>query len=185
MQIVIQSPNLTCFISIVSKSILLKIGQSKIQDGGHFPRWPRTNKLNSSYSWTYVCLVTVYVDLTPRLNAVCDTHPYPRVQFTRDIKWNKDIHKITATENRILAFVRRNLYTCPLNNLPTQLFFVNPWIFIISMGPPHQDTRVGPVLLVSREWTREWRVCAVPIKFIVGVRHALISPQSYAIRVHV
>ena len=44
---------------------------------------------------------------------------------------------------------------------------------------------VGSVLPVSREWTREGRVVVVPIKFIVGVRHALITPQSYDVRVHV
>ena len=45
---------------------------------------------------------------------------------------------------------------------------------------------VGPVLMVSREWTREGCVLVVvPIKYSVGVRHALIAPQSYDVRVNV
>ena len=45
---------------------------------------------------------------------------------------------------------------------------------------------VGPVLIVSREGTREGCVfVVVPIRFSVGVRHALIAPQSYDVRVNV
>ena len=40
--------------------------------------------------------------------------------------------------------------------------------------------------MVSREWTREGCVfVVVPIKLRVGVRHALIAPQSYDVRVNV
>ena len=42
-----------------------------------------------------------------------DNHPYLGVHITNDLTWNKHIHQITATANRTLAFVRRNLYSCP------------------------------------------------------------------------
>ena len=42
-----------------------------------------------------------------------DNHPYLGVHITKDLTWNKHIHQITATANRTLAFVRRNLYSCP------------------------------------------------------------------------
>ena len=42
-----------------------------------------------------------------------DNHPYRGVHITKDLTWNKHIHHITATANRTLAFVRRNLYSCP------------------------------------------------------------------------
>ena len=38
-----------------------------------------------------------------------DNHPYLGVHITKDLTWNKHIHQITATANRTLAFVRRNL----------------------------------------------------------------------------
>ena len=44
---------------------------------------------------------------------------------------------------------------------------------------------VSPVLMVTRECTREGRVCCCSIKYIVGVRHALFAPQRYDARVHV
>ena len=42
-----------------------------------------------------------------------DTHPYQGVHITKHLIWNKYIHQITATANCTLAFVRRNLYSCP------------------------------------------------------------------------
>ena len=42
-----------------------------------------------------------------------DNHPYLGVHITKYLTWNKHIHQITATANRTLAFVRRNLYSCP------------------------------------------------------------------------
>ena len=43
-----------------------------------------------------------------------------------------------------------------------------------------------PRVLVSREWTREGRVCGGSNKVIVGVRlrYALITQQRYDVRVH-
>ena len=34
-----------------------------------------------------------------------DNHPHLGVDITKDLTWNKHIHHITATANRILAFV--------------------------------------------------------------------------------
>ena len=44
-----------------------------------------------------------------------DSHPYLGVCITKDLTWNKHIHQITASANRTLAFVRRNLHSCPKN----------------------------------------------------------------------
>ena len=49
-----------------------------------------------------------------------DNHPY---YITKDLTWNKHIHQSTATANCTLAFVRRNIYSCPQHikkNMPTQ-----------------------------------------------------------------
>ncbi len=69
------------------------------------------------------------------------------MHITKDLTWNKRIHQITATANRTLAFIiiGRNLYSCPQHiNKSAYITLVRPllaWIFIISMGPPHQDIR--------------------------------------------
>ena len=42
-----------------------------------------------------------------------DIHPYLGVCIAKDLTWNKHIHQITASANRTLAFIRRNLYSCP------------------------------------------------------------------------
>lgn len=42
-----------------------------------------------------------------------DSHPYLGVTITSNLTWNKHINNITASANRTLGFVRRNLYQCP------------------------------------------------------------------------
>ena len=41
-----------------------------------------------------------------------DSHPYLGVTITSDLKWNEHIDNITATANRTLGFIRRNLHSC-------------------------------------------------------------------------
>ena len=72
-------------------------------------------------------------------------HPYLGVHITKDLTWNKHIHQITATANRTLAFVRRNLYSCPQHikkSTYTQLLFVHFLNIHHPYGTPiYQDTR--------------------------------------------
>ena len=66
-----------------------------------------------------VVMILTHARYMPRINYILgdkslqetDNHPYLRVHITKDLTWNKHIHQITA--NRTIAFVRRNLYSCP------------------------------------------------------------------------
>ncbi|XP_072023123.1 uncharacterized protein [Amphiura filiformis] len=42
-----------------------------------------------------------------------NSHPYLGVTITDKLTWNKHIDNITASANRTLGFIRRNLYSCP------------------------------------------------------------------------
>ena len=42
-----------------------------------------------------------------------DNHPYLGVTITNNLTWNKHIDQITASVNRSLRFIRRNLHSCP------------------------------------------------------------------------
>ena len=42
-----------------------------------------------------------------------DNHPYLGVTITNNLTWNKHIDQITASANRSLGFIRRNLHSCP------------------------------------------------------------------------
>ena len=44
-----------------------------------------------------------------------ETDSYIGICITKDLNWNKHIHQITASANRTLAFIRRNLHSCPIN----------------------------------------------------------------------
>ncbi|KAK2144664.1 hypothetical protein NP493_4153g00000 [Ridgeia piscesae] len=44
-----------------------------------------------------------------------DSHSYLGMCITKDLNWNKHIPQITASANRTLAFIRRNLHSCPIN----------------------------------------------------------------------
>ena len=69
-----------------------------------------------------------------------DSHPYLGVCITKDLTWNKHIHQITASANRTLAFVRRNLHSCP-KNIKTTAYttLVRPLLEYSSSvwDPPH------------------------------------------------
>lgn len=42
-----------------------------------------------------------------------DSHPYLGVTITHNLSWNIHVNNITATANRTLGFIRRNLHSCP------------------------------------------------------------------------
>ena len=44
-----------------------------------------------------------------------ESHSYLGVYIIKDLNWNNHIHKITASANRTLAFIRRNLHSCHIN----------------------------------------------------------------------
>ena len=44
-----------------------------------------------------------------------DNHSYLGICITKDLNWNKHIHQITASGKRNLAFIRRNLHSCPIH----------------------------------------------------------------------
>ena len=44
-----------------------------------------------------------------------DCHTYLGVDISNTLTWNKHIDHITSSANRSLAFIKRNLYSCPRN----------------------------------------------------------------------
>ena len=88
-----------------------------------------------------------------------DNHPYIGVHITKDLTWNKHIHQITATVNRTLAFVRRNLYSCPqqLQHIKNSAYTtrVRPLLeYSSSIWDPHTKTLVNKIEMVQRRAAR-------------------------------
>ena len=79
-----------------------------------------------------------------------DNHPYLGVRITKYITWNKHIHQITVTANRTLAFVRRNLYSCPQHSQTC----VTWRIHILIPYLPHSST------------TKSCHICTWPCKLL-------------------
>ena len=74
-----------------------------------------------------------------------DSHAYLGMCITKDLNWNKHIHQITTSANRTLAFIRRNLHSCPINikttaytNLVRPLFEYSSSVWD-PPPPPHPD----------------------------------------------
>ena len=85
-----------------------------------------------------------------------DTHPYLGVHITNDLTWNKHIHQITATANRTLAFVRRNLYSCPQHiKKSAYTTLVRPLLeYSSSVWDPHTKTLVNKIEMIQRRAAR-------------------------------
>ena len=85
-----------------------------------------------------------------------DNHPYLGVHITNDLTWNKHIHQITATANRTLAFVRRNLYSCPQHiKKSAYTTLVRPLLeYSSSVWDPHTKTLVNKIEMVQRRAAR-------------------------------
>ena len=85
-----------------------------------------------------------------------DNHPYLGVHITKDLTWNKHIHQITATANRTLAFVRRNLYSCPQHiKKSAYTTLVRPLLeYSSSVWDPHTKTLVNKIEMVQRRAAR-------------------------------
>ena len=85
-----------------------------------------------------------------------DNHPYLGAHITKYLRWNKHIHQVTATPNRTIAFVRRNLYSCPQhikNSAYTTL--VRPLLeYSSSVCDTHTNTLVNKIEMVQRRVAR-------------------------------
>ena len=67
------------------------------------------------------------------------------------------MHQITATTNRTLAFVRRNLYSCPQHIKSASTTIVRPLVeYSSSAWDPHTKTLVNKIEMVQ---TRAARFC--------------------------
>ena len=85
-----------------------------------------------------------------------DNHPYLGVHITKDLTWNKHIHQITATANRTLAFVRRNIYSCR-QHIKKSVYttLVCPLLeYSSSVWDPHTKTFVNKIEMVQRRAAR-------------------------------
>ena len=85
-----------------------------------------------------------------------DSHPYLGVCITKDLTWNKHIHRITASANRTLAFIRRNLHSCP-QNIKTTAYttLVRPLLeYSSSVWDPHTQVLINKIEMVQRRAAR-------------------------------
>ena len=76
--------------------------------------------------------------------------------ITKDLNWNKHIHQITASANRTLAFIRRNLHSCPIN-IKTIAYttLVRPLLeYSSSVWDPHTQTLINQIEMVQRRAAR-------------------------------
>ena len=73
-----------------------------------------------------------------------DNHSY--------LNWNKHIHHITASANRTLAFIRRNLHSCPINIKTTAYTtLVRPLLEYSSpVWDPHTQILINQIEMVQR-----------------------------------
>ena len=80
-----------------------------------------------------------------------DSHAYLGVCITKDLNWNTHFYQITASAYRTLAFIKRNLHSCPINiNTTAYTTLVRQFLEYstsISLSPTVRD--IG-VLLDSR-----------------------------------
>lgn len=85
-----------------------------------------------------------------------DSHPYLGVCITKYLTWNKHIHQITASANRTLAFIRRNLYSYP-QNIKTTAYttLVRPLLeYLASVWDPHTQVVINKIEMVQRRAAR-------------------------------
>ena len=85
-----------------------------------------------------------------------DKHPYLGVHITKYLTWYKHIHQITATANRTLAFVTRNLYSCPQHiSKSVYTTLVRPLLeYSSSVWDPHTKTLVNKIEMDQRRAAR-------------------------------
>ena len=81
-----------------------------------------------------------------------DSHSYLGICITKDLNWNKHIHQITASANRTLAFIRRNLHSRPINIKTTaHKTLVRPLLeYSSSVWDPHTQTLINQIEMVQR-----------------------------------
>ena len=85
-----------------------------------------------------------------------DSHSYLGICITKDLNWNKHIHQITASANRTLAFIRRNLHSCPINiKTIGYTTLVRPLLeYSSSVWDPHTQTLINQIEMVQRRAAR-------------------------------
>ena len=85
-----------------------------------------------------------------------DSHSYLGIRITKDLNWNKHIHQITASANRTLTFIRRNLHSCPINIKTTAYTtLVRPLLeYSSSVWDPHTQTLINQIEMVQRRAAR-------------------------------
>ena len=81
-----------------------------------------------------------------------DSYSYIGICITKDLIWNKHIHQITASANRTLTFIRRNLHSCPINIKTTAYTtLVRPLLeYSSSVWDPHTLTLINQIEMVQR-----------------------------------
>ena len=85
-----------------------------------------------------------------------DSHSYLGICITKDLNWNKHIHQITASANRTLPFIRRNLHSCHINIKTTAYTTpVRPLLeYSSSVWDPHTQTLINQIEMVQRRTAR-------------------------------
>ena len=85
-----------------------------------------------------------------------DNHPYLGVTITNNLTWNKHIDQITASANRSLGFIRRNLHSCPQATKESAYkTLVRPLVeYSSSVWDPYTQSLTHKIEMVQRRAAR-------------------------------
>jgi hypothetical protein len=85
-----------------------------------------------------------------------DNHPYLGVTISNNLTWNKHIDQITASANRSLGFIMRNLYSCPLHiKVSAYKTLVRPLVeYSASVWDPHTKILSNKIEMTQRRAAR-------------------------------
>ena len=83
-------------------------------------------------------------------------HPYLGVDISNNLSWHTHINRITASANKQLGFIRRNLYSCTKQIKQTAyMTLVRPHTeYASSVWDPHQTYLVNKLEMVQRRAAR-------------------------------
>ena len=84
------------------------------------------------------------------------SHTYLGVDITKDLKWNQHVNKITASANRSLGFLRRNISFCSRKTKATAFItFVRPYLeYSSAVWDSYTDEQIKQIEAVQRRGAR-------------------------------
>ena len=79
-------------------------------------------------------------------------HERPEVDITKDLKWNQHVNKITASANRSLGFLRRNISFCSRKTKAIAFItFVRPYLeYSSAVWDSYKDEQITQIEAAQR-----------------------------------